>query len=77
MIEFTKDELFFIEQEMDLKASIVGKNMFDLCTKFMLIEPATPIEKLMWKILAENNRTFDVIKSIRDKLEKERLGDTK
>ena len=80
MIEFTKDELFFIEQEFDLKAAVLHKNLWDTAEKFMIIGAVNnkdynaEIRALLMMSIQEIHRCIDITKSIRDKLEKERIG---
>lgn len=82
MIDFTKEELFFIEQEFDVKASILHKRLTKIVELFMLLgvvpeenkEISEEMRRMIMKEIQELHRCIDLTKSIRDKLERQRLN---
>lgn len=79
MVEFTKEELFFIEQEFDLKAAIVMKNIHSILEQFLHVNgiikeglEKDEILKMIMHLVQETHRISDMVDSIRKKCEDER-----
>jgi len=79
MIEFTKDELFYIEQEFDFKATAVSHNIYKLARVFLEggciienVQERDEFRKMIMKEIQEHHKASDIIDSIRKKCETER-----
>lgn len=78
-VQFTDEELFYIEQEFDFKASIVSQNIFKVSEQLLHAgaleqnkEYSDEVRHLLMHIIQEQHRCMDLIDSIRKKLEKRR-----
>lgn len=70
-IKFTEEELLFIEQTMDLNASLLDHNIHQICEDFILSQTTNneELKRLIANRIVENGRTQIITKSIRDKIE--------
>lgn len=76
MVEFTKDELFFIEQEFDVMGMSLHNKITKLCENLLFMsniiqneEDKNKVLELLMKELRELHRTRDIVADIRLKLE--------
>lgn len=70
-IKFTEEELLFIENVMDLQASILDNKIHQICEDFILVNATDneELKRLTANRIIENGRTQLILKSIRDKIE--------
>jgi len=72
-VKFTEEELLFIENQMDIQASILDNKIHQICEDFMIIQTSRQEDEELKKLVAsriiENGRTGIILKSIRDKIE--------
>ena len=69
--KFTQEELFFIEETMDIQASILDNKIHQICEDFILAKASDneELKRLIASRIIENGSTQLIAKSIRDKLE--------
>lgn len=80
-IHVSKEELYVIERDADIKSGITSKNIFQSCESLLhsnMIHHAnkknkTKFGKIIMNQIQEQHRSYEVYKSIRDKCEMERL----
>jgi len=80
-MKFTKEELYIIERDADIKAGIVSKNIFQLSEALLHSEMIhrdnkknqIKYGKIIMQQIQEQHRSADIYKKIRDKCEKSRL----
>lgn len=76
ILELTKDEALFIEQELDCGCSILGNIIHQSLEDFLLSQKTDneELKRLCLSRIEEIGRTQLITKSIRDKLEEIRLA---
>lgn len=73
-MEFTKYELYEIEKVLDIYAGWYSDDIHKLCNTAINWSVKTKEKCPLDKVIAEKEKAMNMIKHIRDKLEKNRLS---